>query len=417
MVPKPSNKREVYVGDMSYSYAATDFGVHNGSHVKTITVIKNFAAPKTKNGELDKSAYGKHRFTNDNFKVLVKLPELPAIFDDVYVHTERFTEKNPTRYTTTTQPPTPSTTPPSVEDDGDYVENNDAANRLNNMQDEINYHLNKDETEEEEVEVEPVPPNLEEDTGETADLRVEGDYYPEGSDSDESDGSDENANIVIGKKLPQDVEVFSSDGYEQRHGGSERNKVMVEDFSDYSMHHVKQLTDPQQKPHRHQLRVHASDPPANGYKKLQKLPVSTKVAAKDIPLPMLRSQSYLDISHLNDDDDDDEFFEPLKIVTRDRIIVSTTPPTTQTTTSVASHTPRTSQPKYVPPKNLNYFVNRKLPSKIHSTTQEPYVAPVKKRFSSQVRQAPQRPRIIPTHEYQDNDTPYESNYKYFSVSN
>ncbi|XP_053686652.1 uncharacterized protein LOC128736196 [Sabethes cyaneus] len=39
-------KRGVVLGDMTYSYAATDMGSSNGGRVKTVTVIKNLSVPK-----------------------------------------------------------------------------------------------------------------------------------------------------------------------------------------------------------------------------------------------------------------------------------------------------------------------------------------------------------------------------------
>lgn len=41
-----SDNSSLIMGDLSYSYAATDIGSPNGSHIKTITVVKNVAAPK-----------------------------------------------------------------------------------------------------------------------------------------------------------------------------------------------------------------------------------------------------------------------------------------------------------------------------------------------------------------------------------
>jgi hypothetical protein len=44
-------KRSAAPGDISFSYAATDIGSENGSHVKTITVIKNYALPSLDNNK------------------------------------------------------------------------------------------------------------------------------------------------------------------------------------------------------------------------------------------------------------------------------------------------------------------------------------------------------------------------------
>lgn len=520
------SKRDVLVGDMSYSYAATDFGVHNGSHVKTITVIKNYANPKVKNDEPIDSGENreKNRFdTNKNFKVIVKLPERP-VFDEYFVHTERVSPKNhPTTERTTTTRSTPAPTPsthqrrrPTLRPN--RIDKNNVVHRLNSMQDEILHHLNLDVSDESGF-VEETGANLkdsqeysedsamysnsnsnskesvaqpEEETG--AYLEDTGAYaddqgYPEQGDTgdsgeyrenyhssnsenldskDDSHGtnnlgnlknsimnsansndsgysddtedsndptnidnsdifgakhnygdSDDSSSSVVRKKLHQDVEIFATAGYEVPRD-PHRNAVMVEDFSDYSMHNVKHLTDPKEV-WKHPTRFHTGN-----HKKVVhiKTSQSTKSATNAPPFPMLRSQSISDISHQIYGDDDD-FFEPLKIRLNTNPSKEYIPPSTQRTTTtthvpntrrvestVRTHTPRPVlklDPQTL--KNLNYL--KKLPSKIISTTQEPYIAPLKRRFSSQIRQSPLRSRVIPAHEYMENDTPFtlNSNYK------
>lgn len=219
----------------------------------------------------------------------------------------------------------------------------------------------------------------------------------------------EYTNDVIDKSLHPDVEIFSDVGYEVPRDPN-RNAVMVEDFSDYSMHHVKHLIDPKEA-WKLNSRHYGTD------KVNSKKVHSTKAATKIPPFPLLRSQSIADHSQ----HDDDEFFEALKIASSSTIRPPTTERYTPSTplrvdTTVRLHTPRPLL-KFDPQasKNLNYF-NKKLPIKIASTTQEPYIAPFKRRFSSQIRQAPIRQRIIPAHEYQDEETPFAlNNYKYMGV--
>lgn len=537
-------KRDVLVGDMSYSYAATDFGVHNGSHVKTITVIKNYGNQKVKNSEPVDSVENreKNRFDiNENFKVIVKLPERP-VFDEYFVHTERVSPKNhpttqrtttttTTRMTRTTRATAPTTQShqrrrPDHRPTRVSYRNNDNSNvvhRLNSMQDEILHHLSKDMSDEsaysEEAEAnqkelpvysedsaaysrdseanakdsiahaEETGAYLEDtgaysddqgypeqgDTGDSGEYRESYQYaddtggkddvqsahsgnskssivnsddtihsgYNDDTDDtndatnlDDSDvygtrhnygDSDDSSNNVVRTKIHQDVEIFSTAGYEVPRD-PHRNAVMVEDFSDYSMHHVKHLTDPKEV-WKHPTRFHVSDRagPAHHKKVVHmKTAPTAKSATSAPPFPMLKSQSLADISHqIRNSDDDDDFFEPLKIRVnpnpiKEHIPVSTKRTTTTTLapitqkheTTFRTHTPRPLlklDPQTL--KNLNYL--KKLPSKIISTTQEPYIAPLKRRFSSQIRQAPLRSRVIPAHEYMENDTPFtlNSNYK------
>lgn len=443
------SKRDVLMGDMSYSYSATDFGVHNGSHIKTITVIKNFASPKTKNGEsIHLSDRDRHRLeSNKNFKVIVKLPEIPTKFDEYFVHTERITKKSVTNApTTTTKSPTPR-----IKINHSRKKAN-AINRLNSMQDEIMHHLNRDISDESDdpnpkqtenleysSDSDPKDPDYSSDENnsnnsynpenENSDSVVEpendqnsdpndtGAYVEDNGDNSDSGnyaesdnsnnyGDTEDANDVIEKNLHPDVEIFSNVGYEVPRDPN-RNAVMVEDFSDYSMHNVKHLVDPKDLQWKHNGRPYGTE------KLNSKKVLTTKAATKIPPFPMLRSQSIADHSQHSAD----EFFEPLKIATS-----STMRPPPQNApkveTTVRMHTPRPLV-KFDPQtsKNLNYF-NKKLPTKIVSTTQEPYVAPFKRRFSSQIRQVPMRPRIIPAHEYQDEEIPFAlNNYKYMGVYN
>lgn len=86
-------KRSVLIGDISYSYAATDIGTAHGAHIKTLTVIKNVAIPTKhhrgnadgkpsgaddkKPSSTDESDWDKH--VKHHFNLVVRVPEYPEI--------------------------------------------------------------------------------------------------------------------------------------------------------------------------------------------------------------------------------------------------------------------------------------------------------------------------------------------------
>lgn len=351
---KSSNtKRDVLVGDLSYSYSATDFGAANGSHIKTITVIKNYAVPKPKvnRDSKDKGDLEKHRFTNNNFKVVVKLPEIPEIFDDYYVHTEQFTENHPSPAKVPNRlQPSPSSAPSPATSDSNTNMISTAVIRQNNMPDEIIVGTNKEATR-------------------------------------------NSASMGLSESIPQDVEIIAgvSRGEIKR-----KPQFMVEDFSDYSMHNVKHLTDMQQKPKKTYTNIDSdSNQQFKESKRVIKPESNTPPKSRDVPKLLEKSQSYLDISH---ESDQEEYFGQ-RMVETEPIVKSL---------SLRSRPQQASYEDKAPtPSNLKYF--DKLPSEATSTVQTPYIAPVKRRFSSQVRNAPKKPRVIPTHEYHEQDTPYDLN--------
>lgn len=66
-------KRSVQLGELSYSYSATDIGSPKGSHIKTITVIKNVAVPKSDNAYKSKETLDWPKHIKNQFKI----PEIP----------------------------------------------------------------------------------------------------------------------------------------------------------------------------------------------------------------------------------------------------------------------------------------------------------------------------------------------------
>lgn len=79
-VSNQQDKRSLLIGDLSYSYAATDIGSPEGSHIKTITVIKNVAVPKSGkpySQHIDAQDWQKQ--VKNQFKIVMKLPDFPDI--------------------------------------------------------------------------------------------------------------------------------------------------------------------------------------------------------------------------------------------------------------------------------------------------------------------------------------------------
>ena len=77
-------------GDTSYSYAATDIGSKQGTHIKTITVIKNVAGKKDRPLKIDASLHQDAewgRKVHDNFDAYGKIPEILDI-DELFAFTK-----------------------------------------------------------------------------------------------------------------------------------------------------------------------------------------------------------------------------------------------------------------------------------------------------------------------------------------
>lgn len=79
-ITNQQDKRSLLIGDLSYSYAATDIGSPEGSHIKTITVIKNVAVPKS--AKIFSQHVGSEEWqkqVKNQFKIVMKLPDFPEI--------------------------------------------------------------------------------------------------------------------------------------------------------------------------------------------------------------------------------------------------------------------------------------------------------------------------------------------------
>ncbi|GAB0090249.1 hypothetical protein DMENIID0001_049520 [Sergentomyia squamirostris] len=91
----PGREKASPYRDMSYSYAATDFSTANGTHIKTITVIKNLGVPETRHQHHQSVTTDEHmlrpvfedlsadisrpKVRNQDLKVIFKVPEYVPI--------------------------------------------------------------------------------------------------------------------------------------------------------------------------------------------------------------------------------------------------------------------------------------------------------------------------------------------------
>ncbi|KAJ6632663.1 hypothetical protein Bhyg_15795 [Pseudolycoriella hygida] len=182
------DKRSLLIGDVSYSYSATDIGSDKGSHVKTITVIKNIGSPtfhknpQHSHGEWDNSKKG--------FNFVFKFPEIPQIDTGTFFQTEKPKKVIPTKQPTDRHIPTFNT---------DFEAN------------EVEYI----QTEGEESKSVMIPP-----TAMTDSKKVD---PPQASSTN-------------GYRI--------STAYQNRLKNQRPSSDLIEDFSDYSMHNVKHLVDP-----------------------------------------------------------------------------------------------------------------------------------------------------------------------------
>lgn len=85
-------KRSVQLGELSYSYSATDIGSPKGSHIKTITVIKNVAVPKSGNIYKSQETLDWPKHIKNQFKV----PEIPDVPPADFFAKHDISNKRPT---------------------------------------------------------------------------------------------------------------------------------------------------------------------------------------------------------------------------------------------------------------------------------------------------------------------------------
>lgn len=102
--------------DLSFSYSATDIGSDNGSHIKTLTVIKNVGDSKH-----DHQTYTKITDDKQQHKIDFKIPEIPSdIFSNLnYFHSSKKhnhdkTKKSKPEEKIPDKSPSPQPPPPST---------------------------------------------------------------------------------------------------------------------------------------------------------------------------------------------------------------------------------------------------------------------------------------------------------------
>lgn len=276
------DKRSVLLGDLSYSYAATDIGSANGSHVKTITVIKNIAVPskshKThqQNNNHQESSDSRHEWNNVNnqFNVVVKVPHLPDISVVDFFHHSHKTNPNdfkPSDSVSGRSPPITEKSPTQSDKT-----------------------LSTDETS---IRPGRVPPPIYE--------QIENDSLPENLQKAAiRDGTSDN--------VPKDVEFISilkenKPSNQLSSDIKKQTKTFIEDFSDYSMHNLKHLVDPLKFKQTHenvnQQPVAAAYEPAAEHIKAYKQQLDEQnenqwqqASFKNYGQKVEKSQSYIDIS-------------------------------------------------------------------------------------------------------------------------
>lgn len=242
--PKQSNhpdKRSLLIGDLSYSYSATDIGSNEGSHVKTITVIKNVGAPK-----YDKAPPHHHHHSFDEwddslknrFNFVFKFPEIPQIDSGTFFYTEKPRKVIPTKQPTDRQTPVINT----------EFDTNDFDD-----QPDVNVNMNGN-----------VPPVSEKSPDSFPDIMsmmtTENPVTKEASDEVEyiqTDGEKSKSMMptpaMFNSKKMHSTRTRHGYRISNGHGKTTEKKQsqeqrqtpdFIEDFSDDSMHNVKHLVDP-----------------------------------------------------------------------------------------------------------------------------------------------------------------------------
>lgn len=236
--PKSPDKRSLLIGDLSYSYSATDIGSNEGSHVKTITVIKNIGSPKF-HGNLPHHPYdGWDNDAKNRFNFVFKFPEFPDVDSGTYFHTEKPRKVVPTKQPTNRQTPVFNT----EIDTNDF----DGQSNVNNVGPQV-FETNPDAL--------PVPMamvNAEPPESVSKEPSDEVEYIQ--TDGEKSKLLMPTQSMFHSKKVQPSRGstahgLRSSNGYcktcEQKLLQPHRQTPeLIEDFSDYSMHNVKHIVDP-----------------------------------------------------------------------------------------------------------------------------------------------------------------------------
>lgn len=375
--PKSTNnqdKRSLLIGDLSYSYSATDIGSDKGSHVKTITVIKNIGAPKFHKHHPHHPYDEWDSNSKNRFNFVFKFPEFPQIDTGTFFQTEKPRKVIPTKQPTDRHIPVFNT-----EFD------------TNNFDDQPNVNLNTNTNN-----VPPVSENSPEALPDPMTMvNTETPITKEASDEVEyiqTDGEQSKSTMptpaMFHSKKVQSSRASTSHGYRTTNvheetsehkqlQGHRQSSDFIEDFSDYSMHNVRHLVDPMKV--KDSLLKYTQNQSNLDLKKLTKIDPTVKDQKYDSYGNVIRksqslldqSSSYRDNSESNTQASKRPYISPsLKKAYNSP---SPSPPTIASTTSS---------------KALTFF----------STTQKAYVAPKKLKASENVNLNPDKSFIKPSTE-------------------
>ncbi|XP_037024184.1 uncharacterized protein LOC119066060 [Bradysia coprophila] len=355
---KTQDKRSLLIGDLSYSYSATDIGSNEGSHVKTITVIKNIGAPKY-HKHLPHHPYdGWDSDSKNRFNFVFKFPEFPQIDAGTYFHTEKPRKAVPTKQPTNRQTP---------------VFNTDFD--TNDFDDQPNLNANNTGPQVFETNPETLPdpmPMVNTETPASREPSDDVEYIQ--TDGEKSKLLMPTAAMFHSKKV-QPTRTSTAHGLRssntycktcdnKQFQSHRQTPDFIEDFSDFSMHNVKHIVDPMKV--KDSILKYTQNQPNLDLKKLTNIESNTKDKKFDSYGNVVqKSQSLLDASQpykskleSNAQESKRPYLSPSLKKTYNSPSQPSPSPTKITTTTT-------------PSKGLLFF----------STTQKAYVAPKKSKLS------------------------------------
>lgn len=240
-------KRSVQLGELSYSYSATDIGSAKGSHIKTITVIKNVAVPKSDNAYKSQATLDWPKHIKNQFKV----PEIPDVPPADFFAKHDISNKRPTVLIH----PKPKQSISPVLDIAKYTKTTPKPDR----DDETTYEVQAQRDLDRILKIgqkshksEAIIVNKEEDRSE---MDVEKQNISEDVEfiqlgSQIQPAAAERSKKAQSKRFQEqsaknDHYATSISNVQQlsKHS-SQQSSALIEDFSDYSMHNVRHFIDP-----------------------------------------------------------------------------------------------------------------------------------------------------------------------------
>lgn len=352
--PKNQDKRSLLIGDLSYSYSATDIGSKEGSHVKTITVIKNIGSPNF-HKHLPHHPYdGWDTDSKNRFNFVFKFPEFPQVDTGTFFQTETPRKVIPTKQPTDRQTPVINT---------DFDTNNfdDLPNvnvNLNNTGPAV-FESNPDALPEPMPMVNTEPPVSKEPSDDAEYIQTDG---------------EKSKLLMPTPAMFHSKKVQPTRAHGLRNSNShcktcERKQLQphrqksefIEDFSDYSMHNVKHIVDP--------------------------------ITVKDSLMKYTQNRSNLDLKKLTNvesNSKDKKFDSYGNVVQKSQSLLDATQPYRGSLESNAQESkrpyisPSLKKVYNSPSQPLTKVTTTTTPSKglvFFSTTQKAYVAPMKSKLS------------------------------------